>query len=142
MLTSRILKPKLHILDNECSQTIIRFMLSVEENYQLVHPHIHRRNAAERAIQNFNNHFIAGFSSVHKLFPMYLSCILIPRSILSLNLLLGSRMNPKISAHAQIHGSFEFNATRLAPPGTKIIIYDKPGVRRSWSLRGIDGWYI
>ena len=46
MLTSRGLKPKLHILDNECSQTIIDFMISVDENYQLVPPHIHRLNAA------------------------------------------------------------------------------------------------
>ena len=53
MLTSRGLKPKVHILDNECSKTIINFMLSVDEKYQLVPPHIHRRNAAERSIQNF-----------------------------------------------------------------------------------------
>jgi hypothetical protein len=30
--------------------------------YQLVPPHIHRRNAAERAIRTFKNHFIAGLS--------------------------------------------------------------------------------
>ena len=117
-------------------------MLSVDENYQLVPPHIHRRNAAEREIQNFNNHFIAGLSSVHKLFPMHLWCRLIPQSILSLNLLRGSRMNPKLSAHAQVHGSFDCNAPPLAPPGTKIIIHEKPSVRGNWSIRGIDGWYI
>ena len=32
MLASRGLKPKLHILDNECSETFINFMLSVEES--------------------------------------------------------------------------------------------------------------
>ena len=87
MFTSRGLKPKLRILDNECSQTIINFMLSVDEKYQLVPTHIHRRNAAEREIQNFNNHFIAGLSSVHKLFPIHLWCRFIPQIILSLNLL-------------------------------------------------------
>ena len=132
MLTSRGLKPKLHILDNECSQTIIDFVLSVDEKYHLVPPHIHRRNAAERGIQTFKNHFIAGLSSVHKLFPIHLWCILIPQSILSLNLLRGSIMNPKLSAHAQVHGSFDLNATTIAPPGTKIIIHDKPIVRGSW----------
>ena len=40
MLTSRGLKPKLHILDNECSQTFIHLMLSVDEKYQLVPPHL------------------------------------------------------------------------------------------------------
>ena len=87
ILTSRGFKPKFHILDNECSQTIMGFMLSIDEKYQLVSPHIHRRNAAERAIQTFKNHFIASLSSVHKLFPMHLWCILRPQSILSLNLL-------------------------------------------------------
>ena len=129
ILTSRGLNPKLHILDNECSQTSINFMLSVYEKYQLVPPHIHRRNAAERAIQTFTNHFIAGLSSVHKLFPMHLWCRLIPQSILSLNLLRGSRTNPKLSTNAQVHGSFDFNATPLAPPGTKIVIHEKHVVR-------------
>ena len=72
MLTPRGLKPKLHILDNEFSQTIIDFMIGVDEKYQLVPPHIRRPNAAERVIQTFKNHSIAGLSSVHKLFPMYL----------------------------------------------------------------------
>ena len=46
ILTSRELNPKLHILDNECSETFINFMLSVDEKYQLVTPHIHRRNVS------------------------------------------------------------------------------------------------
>ena len=142
MLTSRGLKPKLHILDNECSETFISFMLSVDENYQLVPPHIHRRNAVEISIQTFKNYFIAGLSSVHKLFPMHLLCRLIPQGIFSLNLLSGSIMNPKLCAHAQVHGDFDFNATPPAPSGTKIVIHEKPGVRGSWSLRGIYGWYI
>ena len=142
MLTSRGLKPKLHMLDNEFSQNIIDFMICVDEKYQFVPPHINSRNAAERAIQTFKNRFIPGLSSVHKLFPMHLWWRLIPQSILSLNLLWGSRMNPKLSAHAQINGSFDFNATPLAPPGTNIVIHEKPGVRGSWSIRGIDSWYI
>ena len=87
VLTSRGLKPTLHIFDNECSQTIIDFMLSVDENYHIVYPHIHRRNASDRAIQTFKNHFVSGLSSVHKLFPMHLWCRLIPQIIFSLNLL-------------------------------------------------------
>ena len=51
-------------------------------------------------------------------------------------------MNTKLSAHAKINGSFGFNATPLAPPGTKIVIHEKPGVRGSCPIRGIDGWYI
>ena len=38
--------------------------------FQLVPPHIHIRNAAERAIDTWKNHFIAGLSSVHAEFPL------------------------------------------------------------------------
>jgi hypothetical protein len=38
----------------------------------LVPPHCHRRNAAERAIRTFKEHFVAGLSSVDPSFPMHL----------------------------------------------------------------------
>jgi hypothetical protein len=41
-------------------------------NNQLAPPHIHRRNNAERAIQTFKNHFIAGLFSVDPNFPLKL----------------------------------------------------------------------
>ena len=30
----------------------------------------------------------------------------------------------------------------LAPPGTKVIIHEKPLQRRSWDPRGVEGWYL
>ena len=42
----------------------------------------------------------------------------------------------------QLHGAFDFNRTPLAPPGTKIIIHDKPAIRGSWATRGCECWYI
>ena len=51
LLTARGLKPKLHFLDNECAASFKDFMKSVHEVFQLVPPHLHRRNAAERSIQ-------------------------------------------------------------------------------------------
>jgi len=41
-------------------------------NFQLVTPAVHHRNAAERAIRTFQNHFIAGLCSVDKDFPLHL----------------------------------------------------------------------
>ena len=38
--------------------------------------------------------------------------------------------------------AFNFNHTPLAPPGTKIIIHNKPEIRGSWATRGYEGWYI
>ena len=95
-----------------------------------------------RAIQTFKNHFIAGLASVSKNFPIHIWCRLLPHCLLTLNLLRTSRINPKLSAYAQLHGAFDFNRTPLAPPGTKIIIHDKPAIRGSWATRGYEGWYI
>ena len=105
-------------------------------------PHIHRRNSAKRAIQTFKNHFIAGLASTDPNFPLSNWCRLLPQAELTLNLLRPSRLNPKLSAYAQLEGTFEFNRTPLAPPGTRVIIHEKPTQRRTWAPHGIDGWYI
>ena len=112
------------------------------ETFQLVPPHLHRRNAEERAIHTFKNHFIAGMVSTHKDFPLHLWCRIFPQAIVTLNLLRPSRINPTLSAHAQIHGLFDFNATLFAPPGTKVTVHLKTTIRKSWAPRGQYGWYI
>ena len=67
---------------------------------------------------------------------------MLPQCLLTLNLLLPLRINPKLSAYSHLHGAFNFNRTPLAPPGTKIIIHDKPVIRGSWETCGYEGWYI
>ena len=91
---------------------------------------------------DIQNHFIAGLASVNKNFPVHLWCRLLPHFLLTLNLLRPSQINPKLSAYAQLHDAFDFNRTLLAPPGTKIIIHDKPAIRESWATRGHEGYYI
>ncbi len=51
--------PKMHILDNRCSE---EFKAQIHKNnmtFQLVPPHDHQRNIAEKAIQTFKGHFIS-----------------------------------------------------------------------------------
>jgi hypothetical protein len=43
-------QPNMYILDNEASADLKRSLKKYELTYQLVPPHVHRRNAAERAI--------------------------------------------------------------------------------------------
>ena len=117
-------------------------MREVNEKFQMVPPHIHRRNSVEQAISNFKEHFITGVYSTHKDFPHHLWCRLIPHAILTFKLLLKSRMNPKLSGYAQLHGKFNYNATPLAPPGTQVIIHQKPTVRGTWAPYGVKGWYM
>eukprot|EP00978_Attheya_sp_CCMP212_P039740 scaffold209632_cov37-Attheya_sp.AAC.1 len=62
--------------------------------------------------------------------------------MVTLNLLRGSRINPKLSAYAQVHGAFDFNRTPLAPPGTRVLVHEKPDVRASWAAHAVGGWYL
>jgi hypothetical protein len=75
-------------------------------------------------------------------FPIHLWDRLIPQAVITLNLLRHSRLNPKLSAHAQLNGLFDYNKTPLASPGTKVIIHKKTDHRGSWSPHGLNGWYI
>jgi hypothetical protein len=64
---------KMHWMDNEASKGVKDLLTNEYKlTYQLVPPHIHRRNTAERAIRTFKNHFIAGLSSADDQFPMRL----------------------------------------------------------------------
>lgn len=111
-------------------------------DYHLVPPHNHRRNAAERAIRTYKNHFLAGLASVHPDYPISQWDRLIFQSTLTLNHLRNSRVNPKLSAYAYLFGVFDFNKTPLAPPGTKVLMHDKANNRASWAYHGTDGWYV
>jgi hypothetical protein len=61
-LTVKGFKPKLKTLHNEASAALKNFFTANDVEYQLVPPDCHRRNAAERAIQTFKEHFVAGLS--------------------------------------------------------------------------------
>ena len=53
-----------------------------------------------------------------------------------------SRINPNLSAHKQINGTHDFNATPLAPPGTRCIAHEKSSQRGMWAPHGQPGWYV
>jgi hypothetical protein len=71
-LIIRGLKPSLQRLDNEESLALRNCLAKQGIDYQLAPPHIHRRENAERAIQTFKNHFIAGLCSVDPNFTLKL----------------------------------------------------------------------
>ena len=70
ILKARGNAPKTFILDNETSFLLLNVFDKENLEYQLVPPHIHRRNATEKAIRTWKEHFIAGLSSVHPDFPL------------------------------------------------------------------------
>ena len=127
--------------ENDLEQHQIKLMFA-NVAYQLVPPHDHRTNPAEKGIDTFKSHFIAGLSSLDPTFPLHLWCRLLPQAILTLNLLRPSRINPHLSAYALLNGTHDFNATPLAPPGTKVLVHETRDQRRTWAPKGTDGWYL
>ena len=63
-------KPKLYFLDNEASTTLKTTIENNKIEYQLVLPGNKRKNNVERASQTFKNHFIAGFLTINKNYPV------------------------------------------------------------------------
>ena len=51
-------------------------------------------------------------------------------------------MNPYLSSYAYLFGPYDFNKSPMAPPGTRVIVHNKPGNQRSWFHHGTTGWYI
>jgi hypothetical protein len=82
--------------------------------------------AAERPIQTFKEHFVAGLSSVDPTFPFNLWDIILPQAEITLNLLRTSRLHPQLSAAAHFHGLVDYNKKSFASPGCKIIAHEKP----------------
>jgi hypothetical protein len=141
-LTVKGFKPKLQTLDKEASTTLKNSFTVNNNAYQLVPPHCHRRNAAERAIRTFKENFVASLSSVGPSFPMHLWDRLLPQVEITLNLLKTSRLHPQLSAAAHYHGLVDYNKTAFAPPGCKIIPHEKPGKRRTWAPHGQHGYSL
>ena len=136
------LAPDVWILDNEISKELTDAFDKDNTKYQLVPPHSHRRNLAERAIQTWKNHFKAGLATTDPKFPLTAWDLLIPQANITLNLLRSARTNPTLSAYAYVFGNFDFTATPLAPPGTKVIVHRDAAVRGTWDLNGEQGWYV
>jgi hypothetical protein len=142
ILIKRGTAPKMYILDNEASNELKNAMIKNKLSYQLAPPHIHRRNAAERAIRTFKNHLLAGLASADPNYPVAHWDRLLHQAVLTLNILRNSRVNPKLSAYAYLYGNFDFNRTPLAPPGTKVVVHLKANNRASWEYHGEEGWYV
>jgi len=79
--------PKMHILDNKCSEEFKAQICKNNMTFQLVPPHDHQRNIDEKAIQTFKGHFISILCGTDKDFPLHLWCRLLPQAEHTLNML-------------------------------------------------------
>jgi hypothetical protein len=111
-LTSRGFKTKLQTLDNDASSALKSLFTENEH----VPPYCQRCNAAERVIQNFNEHFVSGLASVDPVFRLHLWYIILPQAEMNLNLLRKSRQHPQLSAASHYHGMEDYHKIYFAPP--------------------------
>ncbi len=79
--------PSLNVMDNECSAAVEKYIRSEKITIQLVLPHNHCVNAAERAIATFKEHFIAALATVDTHCPLQLWNEFLPQVELTLNML-------------------------------------------------------
>ena len=104
----------LQILDNETSVEYKQLMTECwGVKYQLVPPHMHCRNAAERVICIFKVNFLAILAGAVLEPPKYLWDILLPQAEIILIFLCNTTINPIISAWEYYAGPFNYEATPL-----------------------------
>jgi hypothetical protein len=132
----------MHILDNECSAKFKERIKLNNMTYQLVPPHNHRQNIAEKAIQVFKAHFISILCGADKSFSLHLWDRLLGQAEHTLNMLRTSKMMPTVSAHAYLWGKHNYNANPLAPLGCKVEAHVTPGTRETWAPHTASGFYI
>jgi hypothetical protein len=141
-LVNKGFKPKLNVMDNQATKHIKNFLNKNECTLQLVEPHNHRVNAAERAIQTFKDAFIAALATTDSNFPLQLWDRLMPQVQDTLNMMHTLRINPAISAYEALNRPYGWNRYPLAPLGCKAIDYEDGDTRGLWASRGVDAWYL
>ncbi len=72
--------PTKQVLDNKASAAYKEAIQESGMTYQLVPMDNHRRNAAEKAIQTWKDHFVAVLSGTADDLPLHLWCQLLPQT--------------------------------------------------------------
>jgi hypothetical protein len=134
--------PKHHILDIKCSDEFKITIKSNDMTYQLVLPHDHHRNQAEKAIQIFKDHFIAILCGADKEFPLTLWDLPLPQAKATLNMLRPSRVTPTVSAYPYAWGQHDYNANPFAPLGCKVEAHLVPSICETWAPHTASGYYV
>jgi hypothetical protein len=96
LLTNKGYLVKLNVMDNQATKYIKQFLTANECKLELVGPHNHRVNAAERAIQTWKDAFISALATTDRDFPIQLWDRMTPQVMNTLNMLRASRVNPSM----------------------------------------------
>ena len=111
MYTQGGIAPNIYVMDNEISTEFIAALTKNDTSYQLVPPHTHRQNLADRVISTFKNYLKSRLASVNPNFPLSKWDRLIKQTNITLNLIRSAHFNPKLSVYVYMFGEFNFVAT-------------------------------
>ncbi len=64
--------PKVNVMDNQATKAIKEYLVMQQCKLQLVEPHNHQGNVAEREIKTFKNRFIGALGTTDSEFPVQL----------------------------------------------------------------------
>jgi hypothetical protein len=134
--------PHLHKMDNETSHDNKAFIAAEQVKLQYTPPNMHRTSPAKRAVHSWKNHFTVGIAGLPPLFPLAHWCQLITQSNAMLNMMRPCHLNPLLSAHKGLEGTFSFNATPIAPLGTEVLVHQKPSQCKTWGYHATKAWYL
>ena len=118
-------KTNLHVLDNACSDYLKVAFTKAGIEFELVPPHIHRRNAVQKAIRTMKNYLLADLATYNPIYPIQEWDRLLDQCKLTLNFLRNSCINHNLSAWVYTNGVDDFNKSTLAPTGTKVVMHRK-----------------
>ena len=134
-LSDRGMIVDLQILDNEASAAYKHIITTKwEVAFQLVPLNIHRRKAAEHAIRTLKAHFLTIMDDVVDNYPRNLWYLLLPQSVLTLNLLRQATLNPSVSVWGFLEETLDYNSNPIGPLGCPVMIHKKMATINSWGF--------
>ena len=92
-------KPKLHVIDNECSRAVQNFLIKKDTARQNVEAHNHRVNASEPAVKTEKYHIIAHIATLDHQCSIQFWSKMLPQMQDTLNILRTSQNNNKLTAY-------------------------------------------
>ena len=103
---------------------------------------MHRRNAAEKAISTFKNHFKVILAGVNQTFPLHLWDHLLLQAESTLNMMRPTNIAPMVSAYTYMYGQQDYNKMPMAPVGCTALFHVKSNIRKIWDSNAINEYYL
>jgi hypothetical protein len=129
-------------MDNEMSHNVEAFIAAEKVNSNTPPPHMRHTNLAERAVRTWKNHFTAGIAGLPPSFPPAHWCRLMAQIDATLYMMCPCCLNPLLSAHKALEGTFLFDATLIAPLGMEVLVHQIPSWCKTWGHHAAKVWYL